>query len=163
LWRWLLMGSVLTPLSASVLFLGVTCIECNLELCLFPHKWHKKNTPVFLLFTDGPLLTADSIVNDADLGLFDILSRFNLHSAVSTTSAWSIYWFLAGYQCLEYYWFLAGHLPALIIETKKKLPEFEFQVLYLYTTVTSNEITPNIIDCMRHQETTMIYLDVVKS
>jgi hypothetical protein len=35
LWRWLLMGSVLTPLTASVLFLGVTCIECSLELRSF--------------------------------------------------------------------------------------------------------------------------------
>jgi hypothetical protein len=35
LWHWLLMGSVLTPLSVSVLFFGVTCIECNLELRQF--------------------------------------------------------------------------------------------------------------------------------
>jgi hypothetical protein len=40
LWRWLPMGSVLTPLTASVLFLGVTCIECTLERRSFPANPH---------------------------------------------------------------------------------------------------------------------------
>jgi hypothetical protein len=62
-WRWLLMaGSVLTLLSVSVLFLGVTCIECKLELRPFPEYLILAKYTCILLFTDG-LVWAGEIMN----------------------------------------------------------------------------------------------------
>jgi hypothetical protein len=48
MWRWLLVGSGLTPLGACVLFPGVTCIEWYPELRSFAEFLYQCDTPVFL-------------------------------------------------------------------------------------------------------------------